>query len=400
HPRQYPARRPGPPGGHGRHGQLQHGNPLHPPADRQRRGHVHSGLAFQRWNAPHYAHHRSHRHGAGHHHHAGPFPFREDRHHRDRQGEGPVPCHRHPPQVLRSPQAERHRSTHTDVSNGCGDQLMLLSVVVVFIVVFALSLLAVSVGQKYLDTRRKGQVVDMLHTASGDEDVSVSNLLKEIDSDKPTGLKRLMVSLQFSKHAEEQIQQAGLTWTASRLMTAMALMVIPGVLLGLWFNVIGAATPVILGLFFGSIPYLIVRFKRKKRLATLEEQFPESLDFLARSMRAGHAFSISLEILGEEMADPLGQEFRALFNEQNLGAPLDIALRNFSMRVPLLDVRFFTSSVLLQKQTGGNLSEILSRLAYVIRERFRLKGQVKAASAHGRLTATILTVLPIATMIA
>ena len=276
---------------------------------------------------------------------------------------------------------------------------MLLPVVVVFVVVFALALLAVSVGQKYLDTRRKGQVVDMLHTASGDEDVSVSNLLKEIDSDKPTGLKRLVTSLQFSKHAEEQIQQAGLNWTASRLMTAMALMIIPGVLLGLWMDVIGAATPVVLGLVCGSIPYLIVRSKRKKRLATLEEQFPEALDFLARSMRAGHAFSISLEMLGEEMADPLGQEFRALFNEQNLGAPIDIALRNFSMRVPLLDVRFFTSSVLLQKQTGGNLSEILSRLAYVIRERFRLKGQVKAASAHGRLTASILTVLPLATML-
>ena len=131
----------------------------------------------------------------------------------------------------------------------------------------------------------------------------------------------------------------------------------------------------------------------------LEEQFPDALDFLARSMRAGHAFSISMEMLGEEIADPLGQEFRALFNEQNLGAPLDIALRNFGERVPLLDARFFISSVLLQKQTGGNLSEILTRLAYVIRERFRLKGQVKAASAHGRLTATILTMLPIVTMV-
>jgi tight adherence protein B len=275
---------------------------------------------------------------------------------------------------------------------------MFLPVVVVFVVVFALALLAVSVGQKYVDSQRKGQVVDMLHTASGDENVSVSNLLKEIDTDKPTGLKRLLTSLQFSKHAEEQIQQAGLTWTANRLLTAMGLMMIPGVLLGLWLDVIGVATPVVLALVFGSIPYLIVRSKRKKRLATLEEQFPEALDFLARSMRAGHAFSISLEMLGEEMADPLGQEFRALFNEQNLGAPIDIALRNFTMRVPLLDVRFFTSSVLLQKQTGGNLSEILARLAYVIRERFRLKGAVKAASAHGRLTATILTVLPVATM--
>jgi tight adherence protein B len=142
-----------------------------------------------------------------------------------------------------------------------------------------------------------------------------------------------------------------------------------------------------------------VRQKRKKRLDTMEEQLPEALDFLARSMRAGHAFTISLEMLGEEMAEPLGQEIRTLFNEQNLGAPLEIALRNFGQRVPLLDVQFFCSSVMLQRQTGGNLAEILTRLAYIIRERFRLKGQVKAASAHGRLTASILTALPIVTML-
>ena len=279
---------------------------------------------------------------------------------------------------------------------------MPISLVVSFVVVFALSLLSVSVGLKYVDARRKNQVVDMLHTASGEEVVSVSNLLKEIEADQATGLKRLFSTLQFSKHAEEQIQQAGLNWSANRLLTCMALMTIPGLGLGLMmpflFN--GPTTAIAMGLFFGSIPYLVVRAKRKKRLNTLEEQFPESLDFLARSMRAGHAFSISLEMLGEEMPDPLGQEYRALFNEQNLGAPIDIALRNFTMRVPLLDVRFFTSSVLLQKQTGGNLSEILSRLAYVIRERFRLKGQVKAASAHGRITASVLTLMPIGTMLA
>ena len=279
---------------------------------------------------------------------------------------------------------------------------MQLVIIVSFVVVFALALLAVSVGLKFLDARRKKQVVDMLHTASGEPVVTVGNLLKEIETEKPTGLKRLVNSLKFSKHASEQIQQAGLNWSANRLLAAMGLMMIPGLGLGslvpFLFN--GPTTAVVLALTFGAVPYLIVRHKRKKRLALMEEQFPEALDFLARSMRAGHAFSISLEMLGEEMADPLGQEFRALFNEQNLGAPLDIALRNFSTRVPLLDIRFFTSSVLLQKQTGGNLSEILTRLAYVIRERFRLKGQVKAASAHGRLTATILTLLPVFTMLA
>lgn len=275
---------------------------------------------------------------------------------------------------------------------------MPVGVIVAFIVVFALIMVAVSVGLKFFDARRKHQVANMLQTAAGEPVVAMSNLLKEIETDKPTGIKGVIKSLHFSRHAQDMIQQAGLTWTVTRLLSAMGLMTIPGALLG--FMVAGPAACVVGALVFGILPYVFVRKKRKKRLDAFEEQFPESLDFLARSMRAGHAFSISLEMIGEELPDPLGQEFRTLFNEQNLGAPLDIALRNFNDRVPLLDCRFFTSSVLLQKQTGGNLSEILSRLAYVIRERFRLKGQVKAASAHGRMTAGILTLLPVATMLA
>jgi len=279
---------------------------------------------------------------------------------------------------------------------------MPLSVIVSFVVVFALMLMAVSLALKFFDARRKKQVVDMLQTAAGEMKVSVTNLLRELEPDRATGMKRLLNALQFSRHATEQIQQAGLSWSPQHLLASLGLAAVPGMAIGIMFPFLGGAflSGILLAAVFGIMPYLFVRHKRSKRLATLEEQFPESLDFLARSMRAGHAFSISLEMLGEEMADPLGQEFRALFNEQNLGAPLDIALRNFTIRVPLLDVRFFTSSVLLQKQTGGNLSEILSRLAYVIRERFRLKGQVRAASAHGRLTATILTLLPVGTMLA
>lgn len=279
---------------------------------------------------------------------------------------------------------------------------MPLSVIVSFVVVFALMLMAISMALKFLDARRKKQVSEMLETASGETTISVTNLLKELEPDRPTGIKRLLTSLQFSRHASELIQQAGLNWSPTRLLAAMGLMAIPGLGLGIMMPFIlnGWVTAIVLALALGGTPYFIVRHKRSKRLAALEEQFPEALDFLARSMRAGHAFSISLEMLGEELADPLGQEFRALFNEQNLGAPLDLALHNFTTRVPLLDARFFTSSVLLQKQTGGNLSEILSRLAYVIRERFRLKGQVRAASAHGRLTATILTLLPVFTMLA
>jgi len=278
---------------------------------------------------------------------------------------------------------------------------MASGIIATFALVFVLVLLAVSVGTKFFDTQRKKQMTDMLQTASGQAGVTVASLLKELEPEKPGGIKGLLQSLQFSKHARIQLQQAGLSWSSTRLLAAMGLAAIPGLGLGALLPILlnGPTTAIVLAGVFGTTPYLIVRRKRAKRLARFEEQFPEALDFLARSMRAGHAFTISMEMLGGELADPLGQEFRTLFNEQNLGAPLDLALYNFNERVPLLDSRFFTSSVLLQRQTGGNLSEILTRLAWVIRERFRLKGQVKAASAHGRLTATILTLLPIGTML-
>jgi tight adherence protein B len=269
-------------------------------------------------------------------------------------------------------------------------------IIAVFIVIFVLILLAVSVAMKFFDARRRNQVAGMLKTASGEPVITITNLLREAEADKGTGLRRVFSKFQFTQHAQTQIQQAGMAWSPTRLIGAMGMCAVPG--LGLGAMLSGPTVALALACGCAAAPYLFVRRKRKKRLNTLEEQFPDSLDFLARSMRAGHAFSITLEMLGEEMADPLGQEYRALFNEQNLGAPLELALRNFTERIPLLDVRFFTSSVMLQRQTGGNLSEILARLAYVIRERFRLKGQVKAASAHGRMTATILTLLPIGTM--
>jgi tight adherence protein B len=278
---------------------------------------------------------------------------------------------------------------------------MPVAVVVAFIIVFALVLLSVSVGFKFFEERRRKQVASMIQMASGEDAAQAVNLLRDADPEKPKGLKGLIESLHLSRNATVQIQQAGLNWTADKLFSTMAIMAIPGLIAGLMFPfLLGRAITCFTLASIGALaPYFYVRSKRKKRLDTLEEQLPDALDFLARSMRGGHAFSISLEMIGEEIADPLGQEFRSLFNEQNLGASLDVALRNFSNRVPLLDARFFTSSVLLQRQTGGNLAEILTRLAYIIRERFRLKAQVKASSAHGRMTAMILTVLPILTLV-
>lgn len=280
---------------------------------------------------------------------------------------------------------------------------MIALVIIAFVVLFAVILAAASAGNKYFEARRKRQVTEILRTVSGASPAHETKILKDLPGGaEGTALERFLARCSIEDKAKELIQQAGLEWTPSRLIIASGVAAIPGFALGLLIHlsINKLLLSVSLAVITATFPYMFVRRKRSKRMAQLEEQFPEALDFLARSMRAGHAFSISLGMLGEEIPEPLGQEIRTLFNEHNLGAPMEIALKNFTDRVPLVDVRFFASAVMLQKQTGGNLSEILTRLSYIIRERFRLKGQVKAASSHGRMTASILTALPILTCIA
>ena len=223
-------------------------------------------------------------------------------------------------------------------------------------------------------------------------------LIEEVANRDP--VESLLGVLNISARIRRLLLESALGWTPTRLVILMCVTFSVGAIASGFIPVSGS--PVLRALGAGSctglIPLLYVSKKRSSRIAELESQLPDALDFLARSMRAGHAFTISLEMVGEETSDPLGQEFRALFNEQNLGASLERSFVSFGKRVPIPDVRFFSSAVLLQRQTGGNLSEILNRLSHIIRERFKLKGQVKAVSAHGRLTATILTLLPIATL--
>jgi tight adherence protein B len=269
-----------------------------------------------------------------------------------------------------------------------------------FLLVFTCILVAVATGQKVYESWRAKQVSARLKTIVEQPLPGTSNLLKDPDGDGRPVLDRLLDHLRFTRSLEAQIRQAGLSWSPGALLARMAVFGAGGALLGSVLPVELPLAPraLLMAALGAALPYLYVRRKRHTRLHEIEQQLPEALDFLARSMRAGHAFTISLEMLGEEMAAPLGAEFRTLFNEQNLGASLEVALRNLTERAPLVDVRFFASAVMLQRQTGGNLNEILTRLAYIIRERFRLKGQVQAASAHARMTAIILTLLPVGTM--
>lgn len=147
-------------------------------------------------------------------------------------------------------------------------------------------------------------------------------------------------------------------------------------------------------LFAIFIPYFWVRHKRNQRIWKFEEQFPEAIDLIARALRAGHAFTTALAMVADEIPQPVGAEFRLLYDRQNYGMPLEEALRDFAERVPLLDARFFVTAVLMQRETGGNLAEVLDNLAQVIRERFKVKRQVRVLTAHGRITGWILAGLP------
>ena len=143
-----------------------------------------------------------------------------------------------------------------------------------------------------------------------------------------------------------------------------------------------------------SMPFLVLRVKRTRRLRQFEEEFPEALDLISRALKAGHAFATGLKMVADEMKEPVGPEFRKTFDEQNFGLPLKDALENLTLRIPILDMRFFATAVLIQRETGGNLSEILENLAHVVRERFKILRQVRVYTAHGRLTGYVLLALP------
>jgi tight adherence protein B len=206
-------------------------------------------------------------------------------------------------------------------------------------------------------------------------------------------LDRMFSGTQRGTAFTNWIEQTGVKTTASAvLLAAIACALVFAV--GLSFA-IRAAWVLPLGALLGmAVPFIVLNYLRGKRLRTFEEQFPEALDLIARALKAGHAFATGLKMVADEMPEPVGPEFRKTFDEQNFGLPLKDALENLTFRVPLIDVRFFATAVLIQRETGGNLSEILENLAHVVRERFKILRQVRVYTAHGRFTGYVLLALP------
>ncbi|HEY6767807.1 MAG TPA: type II secretion system F family protein [Candidatus Sulfotelmatobacter sp.] len=193
---------------------------------------------------------------------------------------------------------------------------------------------------------------------------------------------------------QKNVAQAGMTLRAGNFLGLCAL---SGIAAGIFALVMSRSNPAIAwcAMLVGLIlPYSYVSYRRNKRFEKFESLFPEAIDTLARAVRAGHAFTTALEMISDEVAEPVSSEFRKLFEEQKFGMPVRDALANLAERVPLVDVKFFVTAVMLQRETGGNLAEILDNLSYVIRERFKIQRQVRVYTAQGRLTMGLLMAMP------
>jgi tight adherence protein B len=226
------------------------------------------------------------------------------------------------------------------------------------------------------------------------EDKPTGNALVKAAPEGPLpALDRLLGGTTRGSNLGRWLEQSGMKVSISGvLLVSMALAIGLALVAGLitrapWGLPVGA----VMG--FG-LPFLVLNIKRGRRMRTFEEQFPEALDLIARALKAGHAFATGLKMAADELPDPVGPEFRKTFDEQNFGLPLKDALDNLTLRVPHLDVRFFATAVLIQRETGGNLAEILENLAHVVRERFKILRQVRVYTAHGRFTGYVLLALP------
>ncbi len=218
-------------------------------------------------------------------------------------------------------------------------------------------------------------------------------LLRDEMLSKIPALDNLLRRSSRISELQTMLEQADLKSRAGNLLLLCLLSGAAFGLLVLWFT--GFSQFVWLGVLLGAIlPYSFASYKRTKRFQKFEEIFPEAIDTLARAVRAGHAFTTALEMIASEIADPVASEFRKLFEEQKFGLPVRDALLNLTERVPLVDVKFFVTAVMLQRETGGNLAEILDNLSYVIRERFKIQRQVRVHTAQGRLTMMLLMGLP------
>jgi tight adherence protein B len=271
----------------------------------------------------------------------------------------------------------------------------MISAVIVFVIVTIMVMVlalrvwtavAASIEKKRLDERLRevGQTMDPVVDAT---------IIKQLQQGSLPAVEKLIGRTSMGPRLSRLIEQSGTQTTPSTIVvfsafTAFSVWFITGLFVHMPF-----VGPISLAV-GASLPILGLRRRRTVRLRKFEEQFPEALDMLSRAMRAGHAFQTALGTTSDEMAAPVGEELKKVFDRQNFGLPLNDALKELADRIPLIDVKFFITAVAIQRESGGNLAEILDNLAQVVRERFKIRRQVRVHTAHGRFTGYVLLALP------
>lgn len=229
----------------------------------------------------------------------------------------------------------------------------------------------------------------------GTEQVSI---LKQRVLSRSDGMQRLLLALPHVQSLDRIIVQSGVSMTVGDLILLSLLVGVAG-LFGPVYLGRGIVFGVLLGSALASLPTLYILHARTKRMQRLESQLPDAIDLMGRAMRAGHAFPNALKMVGEEMTDPIGSEFRTLFDEINYGVKLEDALLNLLERVPSTDLQYFVVALLIQRETGGNLAELLDNISAIVRARIKLMGEIRTLSAEGKMSAWVLSLLPFATAI-
>jgi tight adherence protein B len=260
--------------------------------------------------------------------------------------------------------------------------------------VVALLMIALGTGASQRAKQALASLDSALATDSPAERDQIVNLRKSEMLSAIPWLNRKLLRFQLAPHIYNLLHQADLKWTAGVLLAACGICFVVGTWLA-YLRLGSFLIAVLIGLPLGFAPIGFAMFKRSKRFDKFQQGLPEALDLMVNALRAGHSLIAAMGLVSRECVDPVGPEFKACFEEQNYGLEMNTAFENMIVRVPLQDLKIVATAIMIQKESGGNLAEVLDKTAHVIRERFRLKREIMTHTASGRLTGIILTLLPI-----
>jgi tight adherence protein B len=274
---------------------------------------------------------------------------------------------------------------------------MTLLVVLVFSGVFSVLTLLLFASGAAVSKETKQTMINLESVLAASPSAShdpIVNLRKDELLSAIPWINRWLLKIEFAPYLRGVLYQANLKWTAGVLILMSSVcFVIPTYLIYLQYHAL--ILSMLIGLLLGSAPLVFVLQKRRHRFARFEQDLPEALDLMVSSLRAGNSLVAAMRLVAYESPNPIGIEFRICFDEQNYGLELRTAMENLITRVPLQDLRIIVTAILIQKESGGNLAEVLDKASYLIRERFRLRRQVLVHTAQGRLTGWILSLLPV-----